>query len=771
MKLRLMSTVSLTAAAVIAMAVPALAGPPALSYTPDPQFWGTNGRVMQILPAGDKVILAGSFDYIGPQTGYGVGVDESAGTMLPGAPIVNGTVYAAIPDGDGGWYIGGDFTSVGGVFRHNAAEIAADGTLTHWNPSPDGPVYALAVTDGSVVLGGAFATVDTLTANRLAAVDPDHIGDLTPGWSASADAPVRALVPTAQGLLVGGDFSSVDGLAHRGLARIVGSTGALDTTFTATANASVRTIALTPDASGAYLGGAFTAVGPSGSQQGRNRLAEVDTATGALQGWNPGSDNTVMSLAVDPSAGTVYAGGLFGTVGGVSRAYLAGIGSDGSTTAFDAALSGCNIPHVTKYTHKDPPCLPEVDALSIDNGMLFVGGRFGYSGLTQRHDAAAFSLSDLSVADWNPVASNRPLVLSPSNGNIFVGGDLTSVNGLVRKHIAALDATTGAGIPSWQADADNAVLTLLLSPDGSTVYLGGHFKTVSGLKRNKLAAVNTADGSLVSTFKPAANNDVLSMAWGNNSLYISGQFKRIGQVDAGHVAKLDPATGAVDTSFTANTVGPAGHLTAYGMVESIAVAPDGSKVYLGGPFDTVNGVFHRGIAVVDGLTGAMLPNQLGGIQRCWTNGDWLVHLYLSPDGKRLYGGDVCPDYIYQWDAVNLSSPSKPTGLNWKTSCNGGMQGALEVNGTFYYGSHGGDRGRGGYCWASPTNQTRVSQQRFFEFDATTGALLPGRTEFDTAMGVWSFAAGPNGLLVGGDFTWSGNVDQVHKGLLLLPGTP
>lgn len=768
---RLITTASLTAVAVVATGVSAFAGPPALDYTPAPQFWGTNGRVMQILPAGDKVILAGSFDYVGPQTGYGVGVDESAGTMLPGAPVINGTVYAAIPDGAGGWYVGGDFTSVGGVYRHNAAQIAADGTLTKWNPTADGAVYALAVTDGSVVLGGSFATIGTVPANRLAAVETGSTGKLTPGWSASADATVRALEPTANGLLVGGDFAAVDGQSHRSLARISGATGALDTSFTATTNASVRDIALTPDATGAYVGGTFTAVGPSGGQQGRSRLAEVDTATGALQSWNPGTDNTVTSLAVDPSAGTVYAGGLFGTVGGVSRAYLAGIGSDGSTTAFDAAINGCSTPHVTKYAHKDPPCVPEVDALSVDNGLLFVGGRFGHVGLMQRHDAAAFSLADLSVADWNPVASNRPLVLAPSNGNMFVGGELTSVNGLVRQHIAALDAATGVGIPGWKADTDNAVLTLLLSPDGSTVYLGGHFQAVSGLKRNKLAAVNTSDGSLVPGFRPAANNDVLSMAWGNNSLYVSGQFKRIGKVNAGHVAKLDPATGAVDPAFVANTVGPAGHLTAYGMVESIAVAPDGSKVYLAGPFDTVNGVFHRGIAVVNGLTGAMLPNQLGGIQKCWTNGDWLVHLYLSPDGKRLYGGDVCPDYIYQWDAVNLSTVAKPTGLNWKTSCNGGMQGTLEVNGTFYYGSHGGDKGRGGYCWASPTNQTRVSQQRFFEFDATTGALLPGRTEFDTPMGVWSFAASPSGLFVGGDFTWTGNVDQVHQGLVLFPGTP
>lgn len=156
---------------------------------------------------------------------------------------------------------------------------------------------------------------------------------------------------------------------------------------------------------------------------------------------------------------------------------------------------------------------------------------------------------------------------------------------------------------------------------------------------------------------------------------------------------------------------------------------------------------------------------------CSSVGPWIVHLYLSDDGKRLYGGDVCPDRMYQWDAVNLETQSNPTGLIWKQWCNGGMQGTLEINGHFYYGSHGGDVGRGGVCWASPSNHTSVVQSRYAVFDATTGALQPDSPQFDTPMGVWCFAAVPQGLLVGGDFTWAGNSSQVHQGLVLFPGTP
>jgi hypothetical protein len=159
------------------------------------------------------------------------------------------------------------------------------------------------------------------------------------------------------------------------------------------------------------------------------------------------------------------------------------------------------------------------------------------------------------------------------------------------------------------------------------------------------------------------------------------------------------------------------------MVQSLQVAPDGSPVYLAGPFNTVNGVAKRGIAVVNGTTGAMLPQQLGGVQLCWANGDWITHLYLSPDGQPLYGGDVCPDNIYQWDAVHLSTPANPTGLNWRTWCNAGMQGTLEVNGHFFYGSHGGDKGSGGRCAQSPGG-AQVDIARYAVFDQVNGNLLP-----------------------------------------------
>lgn len=747
---------------------PAAAANPSLTYVPTPLWWGTNGRVVDILPAGNRVYLAGGFDYVGPTTGYGVGVDAASGTRLADAPLVDGPVRAAAPDGQGGWYIAGDFTYVGGTYRKRAAQITASGQVTSWNPRPNATVRALVVAGGSVFLGGDFTSLAGTPVTRLGAVKTSD-GAAVPGWSASADGSIRSVVAAGGAVYVAGAFSHINDSAHEGVVRLSAATGALDPGFGGQTSGAVNAAALSPDGDTLYVGGDFSAAGIGSSFQSRSRLAAFSTSNGAVTAWAPGANGSVLALATNPANGNVYAGGLFDAAGGAARARLAGFAPAGGLLGFDAGLNGCNTRHTTKEAHTNAACTPEVDALAAADGMLYVGGRFGQSFGTRRHDAAAFSLANGGLGGWDPVPSDRVLTVAAPGGNVFVGGELTSINGAVRQGIAALDARTGAVDPSFNADANDMVLDLALSPDGSRLYLAGHFTAVRDKSRYHLASVQTTDGSPDLAFHPKFNNDVLALAVGNGSLYVGGQFKRIGQQARGHTAKLSLSTGALDTAFAANTSGPGGPLRAYGMVQTLQVAPDGSKVYLGGPFETVNAAQRRGIAVVNGLTGALLGNQLGGVQSCQPGNDWIVKLSLSSDGKRLYGGDLCPDYVYQWDAVKLSSPSNPTGLTWKTLCNAGMQGALEVNGHFYYGTHGGNQGSGGRCWASPSGGPNVSQQRYFVFDAASGALLPDNPSFDAPMGVWSFAALPGGLLVGGDFTRAAG--YLHQGLAYFPGTP
>ncbi len=752
-------------------AASAVAGPSGLSAAPTTSWWGTNGRVTDIKAVGSRVYLAGAFDYIGPQTGYGVPVSTSAGTVLADAPKIDGIVRSAVADGQGGFYLAGDFTRVGATYRRGAAQIDATGALTKWDPKPKGTVNSLAVLGDKVVLAGALTAIGSsnAAASGLVAVDRSR-GAVVPGWSAASSGVVRSMVATDTALYVGGDFTSIGGVTATRLARLSTTTGAIDSTFAASAAGSVRGLALSGDSSTLYVGGAFTSAGG----QTRQNLAAFTASNGAVTTWAPAANGAVFSVATSPVTSSVMVGGAFSTVSGTARTALAEVGATGAVTSFDARLSGCNRPHTTKNTYTMVACQPEVDAVQVVDDVVYIGGRFGRSGTFERHNAVAFAIGSSTPTAWNPVSSGLVLTIAPSTTTTFVGGDLTSVNGLVRSGLAALDSTTGAGVAAFRADTDNIALDLELAPDGKRLYVTGSFATVAGQSHTNIAAISLPSGVLDPAFVAQANNTAIVAKAAGGSVFVAGVFTKVNKVARGHLVKLSGTTGAVDPTFVANTTGPSGPLQRGGMVQGLAVRSDGSRVYAAGPFTSVNGAaVTGGITVLAGTNGARTPQQLGGVQpRCsWVAGQWITQIYLNPSETALYGGDTCPDNIYKWDAVALGTTNNPTGLSWTTWCNAGFQAGLEINGRFYYGSHGGDRNKGGYCWQSPTQRTSVARQRLTEFDSATGALTTNSYTFNSAMGVWAIESVPQGLLIGGDFSQAGGTTEPRQGLALLPGTP
>ncbi len=101
----------------------------------------------------------------------------------------------------------------------------------------------------------------------------------------------------------------------------------LDTAFNPDANARVWTTAVQPDGK-IIIGGLFTTVGGVT----RNRIARVN-ADGSLDtAFNPdvgGSSSSVLAIAVQPD-GKIIIGGFFTAVSGVTRNFIARLNADGS---------------------------------------------------------------------------------------------------------------------------------------------------------------------------------------------------------------------------------------------------------------------------------------------------------------------------------------------------------------------------------------------------------------------------------------------------------
>jgi hypothetical protein len=140
-------------------------------------------------------------------TAYGAKLDTQ--TALPSLPntTFNGLLYASSSDGNGGWYVSGNFTSINGVARSNIAHITATGSLDRgWNPSPDSTVLALARSGSVLYIGGQFGAVAGKTRNNLAAVS--YTGGILP-WNPNANNYVNTIAQSGGIIYVGGNYTTL----------------------------------------------------------------------------------------------------------------------------------------------------------------------------------------------------------------------------------------------------------------------------------------------------------------------------------------------------------------------------------------------------------------------------------------------------------------------------------------------------------------------------------------------------------------------------------
>lgn len=221
---------------------------------------------------------------------------------------------------------------------------------------------------------------------------------------------------------------------------------------------------------------------------------------------------------------------------------------------------------------------------------------------------------------------------------VYVGGSFASARPAgspagtgetPRANLLAYDLTTGALISSWNPGTNGTVLDIKKSADGSRLYVAGMFSQVAGAWRYRVAAFDTATGTLVGSWAPEANGRVDSVAVTDSTLYLAGEFTTINGTQRTKIAAVSISTGAV-TDFTADVQG------GYG-AKGIVVSPDRSKVVIAGSFTSVNGSTNpgRGITALDAGTGALMPWAMNSVLR---NGGTAAAMYsLSSDGDSVYG--------------------------------------------------------------------------------------------------------------------------------------
>lgn len=420
--------------------------------------------------------------------------------------------------------------------------------------------------------------------------------------------------------------------------------------------------------------------------------------------------------------------------------------------------------------------------------------------------AGVLTAPPMAQADTSPVDAATPVTVAADalptaqiNGvvwsqvivgdTVYAGGEFTrarpagsaaGVNEVVRNNLLAYNLTTGVLVASFNPDLNGAVRSLVASADGTRVYAGGFFTTVGGVSRFRLAAFDTANGSLVSSWAPTVNASVRSLAIYGDTLYVGGVFTSASGVARNRIAAFATSNGAI----RAWEGTPAG-----GSVNAMTVSPDGSKVLIGGSFTSYNGSAAPGygMAATNAVTGASLPWAVNSVIRNGGVNGAITSLTSSASGAFGTGYDYGSGANFEGAfRANWNDGS----LIWMADCHGDTYSAVPVGDIVYTTAHT------HYCgnMGGPVETTPRSYHRTLTFSmAATGTLTPnavGNYESFTGkpspsiltfypeinsgtftgqgQGPWTITGNGQYLLYGGEFTNVNNKGQ--QGLVRFAST-
>jgi hypothetical protein len=197
----------------------------------------------------------------------------------------------------------------------------------------------------------------------------------------------------------------------------------------------------------------------------------------------------------------------------------------------------------------------------------------------------------------------------------YVAGAFTTFGGVARTGLAAFNIYTGQVDMAWNPQVGNptlfsAPLVLGLASDGTWLYITGDFTTVNGgaASRSRLAAVELANGSNTGLVEPMWNPGLsgglpigVDLAVDGSKLYVAGPFTTVnGSTSRNGLAAFNLADG-IDTG-TADVWDP--NLTSTGSFGVNRVEPSGGVIYVGGVFDAANGTPRNSLVALEPANGS-----------------------------------------------------------------------------------------------------------------------------------------------------------------------
>lgn len=478
------------------------------------------GPVSALLVKPDgKILIAGATSDQTPT--YWLRQLQANGMTDPGfAATINGRVATMALTSDGKILLGGSFSTVNGYTRAGLARVQSNGTTDlPFAPSANGAVSLLKIqADDKIFVAGEFTQIAGGTRSRIARLETG--GSLDSGFTCSVDAAVNSIQLQANGkILLGGDFSDK--------VRLLTASGATDSAYSVASTVSILVLALEQDGR-LLIGGRYT----SGSN-GYLRRAVATTApvsaltspaAGELKLTRGGSVPEVRAVTFDRWSGSDWV-----SLGAATRV------TEGWTRTGLALPEGAWYRATASDTGTAPYEIIEPQGLVPDISLNDQGG----TPLSSGDSAASFG-----SVDWLGAGAVRTLTVT-NTGAADLTGLTLSVTGIQPEAFIL----TGPGV-STLAPGASATFGIQFIPGGGGVRKAT-LHVVSSDYDERVIDVNLSGVGIQqdASFQPAFNSSVHTFAVSaEGQILVGGRFTQVDGQARPYLVRFN-SNGSLDLSF------------------------------------------------------------------------------------------------------------------------------------------------------------------------------------------------------------------------------
>ncbi len=386
--------------------------------------------------------------------------------------------YSTSIQSDGKIIVAGSFSEYDDIEQNNIARLNSDGSLDlAFNEQKGVGISVKKIwiqPDSKLMICGNFGSYFGYPIGRIARLHPDGERDTSFNNIQGANMEVRNVLQQPDGkYIITGGFTKYDNVVRGRIARI-NSNGSLDTTFNSAigVNGDIYDSVLQPDGKIIIVGN-FQYNGNSSKFIARVKPdGTMDTGFNIGTGTNTGPP-TAVNLQPD---GKIIIGGTFTKFNGVNRKNIARLNSDGSLDMSFNPGTGPSA-QITKIE------------LQPDNKIIIGGGFTSYNGIQIRNIARLNPDGSLdptlnSYAGLNSWFTSLKLL---ANGKILIAGYFTSYNGISVPGIFRVNSDGNVDLTFNSGSGPDSVIYAIATQNNGDILVGGLFKSINGIGRNRLA--------------------------------------------------------------------------------------------------------------------------------------------------------------------------------------------------------------------------------------------------------------------------------------------